>query len=151
MTRVSLCFFLSDPRSVMIWPLPPLFFGGSPRPTLELVVKTHDESYGHTWRRCPKRRENGRGFGVSHVSQRLGVFFVFDGFTSGNEGLPGWKAVFGMDFWKHSTAAQRAREESQVSSRNCPSWVLTLCISKSWFQLTTFANQLGTMNQSPKK
>ena len=131
-----------------------IFFGGSPRPTLELVVKTHDESYGHTWRRCPKRRENGRGFGVSHVLQRLGVFFVFDGFTSGNEGLPGWKAVFGMDFWKHSTAAQRAREESQVSSRNCPndaSWVLTLCISKSWFQLTTFANQLGTMNQSPKK
>lgn len=97
-------FFGGDFRSVMIWPFLRYFFGGSPRPTLELVVKTHDESYGHTWRRCPKRRENGRGFGVSHVSQRLGVFFLFDGFTSGNEGLPGWKAFFGMDFWKHSTA-----------------------------------------------
>ena len=151
MARVSLFFFGGDFRSVMIWPFLRYFFGGSPRPTLELVVKTHDESYGHTWRRCPKRRENGRGFGVSHVSQRLGVFFLFDGFTSGNEGLPGWKAFLG---WIFGSTARRAGEEFQVSSQELPndaSWVLTLCISKSWLQLTTFANQLGTMNQSPKK
>ena len=102
-------------------------------------------------------QNGGRMGGVSgfRMSRKgWGCFFWFDGFTSGDESLPGWKAVFGMDFWKHSTAARRAREESQVSSQELPndaSWVLTLCISKSWFQLTTFANQLGTMNQSPKK
>lgn len=56
--------------------------------------------------------------------------------------------------WIFGSTARRAGEEFQVSSQELPndaSWVLTLCISKSWLQLTTFANQLGTMNQSPKK
>ena len=157
LTRVSLFFFVGSSECNDM-ALPPLFFRRLATSDLGAGGQNTRRKLWTYLALMPKTEGGeGRMGGVSgfRMSRKgLWCFFWFDGFTSGDESLPGWKAVFGMYFWKQNTAARRAREESQVSSQELPndaSWVLTLCISKSWFQLTIFANQLGTMNQSPKK